>query len=437
MASSQAPSAGLVSKGAVSRNLRALKMMLNGRVPGQVIVQYTDHCNAACAQCGMRVSNKFERSTITMDEARRMIDAMSEKGVTALSFTGGEPLLYFDEIMELVQYAHGKGIPLTRTGTNGFIFRGSDKPDFMDKMKRYADGLYDSGIRTFWVSIDSADAEVHEKNRGLSGVIKGIEKGLPVFHERGIYPSANLGINRLTGGPEMIPSPVLGDVASGEEFQYAFREAFGSFYEFVEGLGFTIVNACYPMSCEAEEGDPENVYAAASSDDFISFRDDEKALLFEALYDTIPKYRGRLRIFSPRSSLLALIREYKGTPGFTSRACRGGIDFFFVDAKNKHTYPCGYRGDDDMGPFESLDLDAVDADAECTKCDWECFRDPSEMLGPVTDLMTNPLALPKNLIGDPQMAKVWFEDVRYYMACDFFNCRLAPNYAKLKNFARV
>jgi hypothetical protein len=30
---------------------------------------------------------------------------------------------------------------------------------------------------------------------GLNGVIKGIEKALPIFHKHGIYPAANLGIN--------------------------------------------------------------------------------------------------------------------------------------------------------------------------------------------------------------------------------------------------
>ncbi|HDO36270.1 MAG TPA: hypothetical protein ENH07_08255, partial [Nitrospirae bacterium] len=123
-----------------------------------------------------------------------------------------------------------------RTGTNGFIFANHDRADFKDRITRIAEELAATGIYTFWISIDSAVAEVHESMRGLPGVIAGIEKALPVFHEHGIYPSANLGINRNTGGRHNL----AGKDSVG--FHEYFKESFRRFFAFVINMGFTITN---------------------------------------------------------------------------------------------------------------------------------------------------------------------------------------------------
>lgn len=70
----------------------------------------------------MRVSKLFNRSKLDMDRAKRIIDFAAQNGVYAISFTGGEPLLFFDEIVVLLKYAKDAGIGYTRTGTNGFLF---------------------------------------------------------------------------------------------------------------------------------------------------------------------------------------------------------------------------------------------------------------------------------------------------------------------------
>ncbi len=181
-------------------SVKHFSSFLGSRVPGQLIIQYTDKCNARCPQCGMRVTEPFRRSTLERDTVKKMIDHAAENDVNAISFTGGEPFLFFDDIMELVRYAGEAGIKYTRTGTNGFIFMHSDKPDFYPRIRRIAEGIAASGPYTFWISIDSAVPSLHEKMRGLPGVIEGMEKAMPVFNEFGIYPSANLGINRNAGG---------------------------------------------------------------------------------------------------------------------------------------------------------------------------------------------------------------------------------------------
>jgi len=394
-----------------------------GRVPGQVVIQYTDQCNASCPQCGMRRESPFKRSILGVKRAKEVIDRAARAGISAISFTGGEPLLYLDDIVALLKHADLAGIPYLRTGTNGFLFCGSELPDFTRRIETIAAKLAGTGIYTFWISIDSADAATHEAMRGFPGVIRGIEKALPIFHSHGIYPAANLGLNRNMG------KKPLGRGLTGQQC----REACGDFYDFVVGLGFTIANACYPMSAE---GDPElnAVYAATADADLVRFTPAEKITLFRALSETIPKYRDRLRIFTPRCSLHALVDQYEREESF-AYPCRGGLDFFFVDAREGNFYPCGYRGSQQLPGLPSLPEIRLQSAEPCRKCDWECFRDPSEVAGPLLELFGSPLALFKRVMRNTGFFRLWQEDVRYYRACGYFNGRAAPDYRRLRGFA--
>jgi len=414
-------------------SLKNLKLLAKGRLPAQVIIQFTDKCNASCVQCGMRVENQYDRTTLNVEDTKRMIDAMAERGVEALSFTGGEPLLYLKQITECIHHAGEVGIKYIRTGTNGFIFRNHHRPDYEARITKIAETLAATQIYTFWVSVDSASTEIHEQNRGLPGVIEGMEKALPIFHAHGIYPSANLGINRYLGSRND-NLPRANGSFDADTFYAHFHNGFREFYSKVESLGFTIVNACYPMSLGADEEAKNAVYTATSVDDFVHFQPEEKLQLFKAMFDVIPEFRHRLRIFTPRSSLLALMRHYGGDEAH-SYACRGGIDFFFIDSKDMNTYPCGFRGTENLGKFWDIDLEALNDKPWCKQCDWECFRDPSELVGPFVDMFRQPLSIARKFMHDREYAKIWYEDVRYYKACQYFNARLPMQTAQLAKFA--
>lgn len=405
------------------------------RFPGQLVIQITDACNATCGQCGMRVTNRFPRTRLSLDNIKAIIDRAGENKVKAISFTGGEPFLFCDDLIEMIRYAHRAGIPFIRTGTNGFFLRyNGDRDQFKRKIYPLAQKLADSGVRNFWISIDSANGDRHEKMRGLRGVIKGIEMALPVFAEAGLYPSANLGINRYMGGGKgklKLPSSRWthgGDATSpgmdtgfstvGEKASF-YREAcdaFSQFYSFVIALGFTIVNACYPMSMDDEKS---VVYPASSKEDLIRFSGEEKVLLFKALKDTIPEYRNQIRIFSPLTSLHALGKQHTGKDCFYP--CLGGISFFYIDSRDGEAYPCGYRGGENLGRYQDLDLSSMDKKPFCTRCDWECFRDPSALFGPLMETMRNPVGFFRRSIKDPKMLKYLYSDLRYYRKCSYFN----------------
>jgi hypothetical protein len=395
------------------------RLLASGRIPGQLIVQYTDRCNATCPQCGMRVGNDFTRTTLAEQRVAEMIRHAAQQGVAALSFTGGEPFLCLDEICRLATLAGDQQIRYIRTGTNGYLFRNAERADFADRMKALADKLAATPLRNIWVSIDSSDVTTHEQMRGLPGVIKGVEKALPIFAERGVYLSANLGINRYFAGRDK----------DREHLDYPFfRGGFDRFYRFVADLGFTIANVCYPMH---GDNSSQAVYAATASDRVVYFSAEEKLNLFQALSDAIPAHREKIRIFTPRCSLHALLQQYRGHEELTT-PCRGGRDYFFVDSRTGHSYPCGYRGEEDLGRFEEMPSQPCGAAQPCRRCDWECFRDPTELFSPLIDLRTAPGRLARRLWKDRDFYRLWREDLRYYRACDFFDGRRTLNQQALR-----
>jgi len=422
---------------------QTIKSILSNRIPGQIVIQITDRCNARCPQCGMRATETFTRSTLDTAAIRKTIDSAARQGVQAISFTGGEPLLDVPRLIELINHAGDAGIPFIRTGTNGFPFRHPEKKGFKSRVSKLADELAATPLRNFWISLDSAVDSVHEQMRGFPGVVAGIAKALPLFHRAGIYPAVNLGINRNVGGAatrNLYRSAVGSDAAYLEIFYNRYRKAFARFYRRVIDLGFTTANTCYPMSIDLAEKSQglSAVYAATTVDDIVRFSPLEKQMLFKALKATIRQYRSKIRIFSPLCSLEALIRQYANSdPAHTTYGCRGGVDFFFINAADGHAYPCGYRGNENFGRPQELEIHQVKPPKEnlaCRECDWECFRDPSEMLGPLLEIVSSPLGFARRVAARPQSLSTWVRDLSYYRACEFFDGRRPPNYRKLRRF---
>ena len=419
------------------------RSLVNNRIPGQVVIQITDRCNACCPQCGMRVTETFPRATLDTGTLADIILAAARRGVQAISFTGGEPLMDIDRLIPLIWHAGRAGIPYIRTGTNGYLFAHPEKKGFEDRIARLAERLADTPLRNFWISLDSAVDAVHERMRGFPGVVAGIAKALPIFHRAGIFPAVNLGINRNVGEATMrLPrrESFNSERAYLETFYDRYKNAFEQFYQRALDLGFTMANTCYPMSIATPESDCglSAVYAATTVEDIVRFTPVEKQALFRALANVIRRFRSRIRIFSPLCSLQALIQQYGGeTPAAPSYGCRGGSDFFFVSAADGHTYPCGYRGSDDFGPLADLDIARLRPDLEtaaCRQCDWECFRDPSELFGPLLEISRSPLKLIRRFIATPHALGTWACDLDYYRACEFFDGRRPPNRKKLQRF---
>ena len=107
-------------------------------------------------------------------------------------------MLDLPRLVELIRYAGDAGIPYTRTGTNGFMFRHPESPDFSNRVRRLVDQLANTSLRNVWISLDSAVDRVHEAMRGFPGVVAGIAEALPIIQAP---------LNGFTSGRSIWDSP--------------------------------------------------------------------------------------------------------------------------------------------------------------------------------------------------------------------------------------
>jgi MoaA/NifB/PqqE/SkfB family radical SAM enzyme len=370
----------------------------------------------------MRREAEIRRIRLPAETVKKVLRDCAENGIEAVSFTGGEPFIDTPEMLKLLDYAGSLGIPYLRSGTNGYMFAPGGEAAGLDRLIPFTESLVKSPLRNFWISMDSADTKTHERLRGLPGVIGGIIKALPVFHARGLFPAVNLGINRCIAG-EMIPP--LDEAGDENIFLENFRRGFSAFFTKAVSMGFTMANVCYPMSFETTDlrrGKP--VYGAISDDIMVSFSRRELRLVFKALLEIIPVFRKSIRIFTPLSALYALSR---GNSQELLFPCLGGICYFYMDSRDGHIYPCGYRGDEDMGAsIAELRAPPGGQQPFCKKCHWECFMDPSQLFGIFRHVVRHPLKAYFGKILDRRMLRLWFGDVKYYLACNFFDGRKPP-----------
>lgn len=107
----------------VKLGLGAARICLKGeRIPLNVMLSVTNHCNARCSYCDIpaRVQNE-----LTDDEIHKLIDEMADAGTRRIGIWGGEPLLR-DAIGDFVDHARERGI-YTTLDTNGYLFEKRQK----------------------------------------------------------------------------------------------------------------------------------------------------------------------------------------------------------------------------------------------------------------------------------------------------------------------
>src|SRR5258708_18514239 len=143
--------------------------------PGYLQFGITNICNAKCDFCGFAVDrfDPKQRRSVTLKEARDVIDISVKNHIGYLLFVGGEPLVH-KELRSMVRYAAESGIhPMICT--NGSLWTDQIMRD------RARDGL-----SSVIMSIDSHDVASHEKNRGRPEDCRQIKRANEVFAVLGV-----------------------------------------------------------------------------------------------------------------------------------------------------------------------------------------------------------------------------------------------------------
>jgi MoaA/NifB/PqqE/SkfB family radical SAM enzyme len=303
-----------------------LRLMPNGG-PSCCNIAVTNVCNATCDFCNYAKDKTFvtEHKWLDYDRACRALDILHGRGIRYLTFSGGEPLLH-PRLADLLHEASRRGMRAAVV-TNGSPLT-----------ERNIEELAAKGLRTLFISIDAAEAEKHEANRGLPKVCQKIAQANILLKARGIKTIASVTINRLI-------------------------DDFEALFAFVKQLGFETVTFTYP---KRTLGSSSLVFSETSA--LIDFSDAELAGKLQQLKEL----KSRFGILNPAASLAEMIRFVRKEKQLFP--CYGGFKYFAMDV-NFDVYRCDFWSTK-MCTVEEFATAPFVRDG-CTKCMSVCYRDSS------------------------------------------------------------
>jgi radical SAM protein with 4Fe4S-binding SPASM domain len=132
--------------------------------PFLVVWDFTHRCNLSCKHCYSN-SGAIQENELTTEEALEVVDQLADFGVTALAFSGGEPLCRKD-FFEVASHSAKRGLYVS-VATNGTLLTEEN----VKKLKQ-------TKINYVEVSIDGATAQTHDSFRGVPGAFDKAVAGL-------------------------------------------------------------------------------------------------------------------------------------------------------------------------------------------------------------------------------------------------------------------
>lgn len=155
------------------------KMMM--AVPGQLTSVYlflTQYCNLKCRHCYIdppfigKNAPAIQGSEIELKYIISALTQAKEMGALKLvKITGGEALLRKDDVLDLLQWLKGQGLAVILE-TNATLVT-----------EKEARAIHAAGVRTVSISMDGADAQTHERIRGVQGCFERSIEGIKLIRK--------------------------------------------------------------------------------------------------------------------------------------------------------------------------------------------------------------------------------------------------------------
>jgi len=307
---------------------RLVRDVLDHGGPGYLQFAITNVCNAKCDFCGFAVDrfDPKQRRSVTLKEAKDVIDICVRNHIGYLLFVGGEPLAH-RELRAMTAYAAERGIrPMVCT--NGSLWTDQN----MRELAR-------AGLSSVIMSIDAHDVAKHERNRGLPDVCRKIQHANEVFTRLGVQTTASVTASKLIEDYEKLPG-------------------------FLTELGFTSCTFSYPLTSLASS------YLSFSDSSLVSYRTEELIGVFEKIKRM--KQGSGFPVVNPTESLNEMQRHLRREP--EQFGCLGGHKYFYLDW-NLDLYRCHFW-EKPMCSIYEFDQSRLIRDG-CTRCMIDCYRDPS------------------------------------------------------------
>jgi MoaA/NifB/PqqE/SkfB family radical SAM enzyme len=156
------PAAALGTEIAIISNF-ILNNFTTKKVPYSAQIEVTLKCNGTCPFCAIHtLPESYITRDMNTEQIKYLIDQISDLGINALSFTGGEPTLRKD-ISELIYHAGIEHDLINGIATNGYLM-----PRLFKEHKL-------EGLDYILLSLDYPSAELHDRKRGLKVFDKVVE----------------------------------------------------------------------------------------------------------------------------------------------------------------------------------------------------------------------------------------------------------------------
>ena len=296
--------------------------------PGYLQFAITNVCNAKCDFCNFAVDrfDPRQRRSVTLKEARDVIDIAVKNHIGYMLFVGGEPLIHRD-LRAMVRYCSEAGIR-TLICTNGSLWTEQNMRE-----------LAGDGLSSVVMSIDAHEVAAHEKNRGLPDVCRKIQRANEVFASLGIQTTASVTASKLIEDYNKLP-------------------------EFLTTLGFKSCTFSYPLTSLPSS------YLSFSDSNLVNYTNDELIGVFEKIKRM--KARSGFAVANPAESLDEMQRHLRKEP--EKFGCLGGHKYFYLDW-NLNLYRCQAWATP-MCNIYDFDSSKLIRDG-CTRCMIDCYRDPS------------------------------------------------------------
>jgi radical SAM protein with 4Fe4S-binding SPASM domain len=173
--------------------------------PFLVVWDFTHKCNLRCKHCYSN-SGEVGEEELTTEQALTVVDQLADAHVTALAFSGGEPLTRKD-FFQIAHHAADRGLYVS-LASNGTLLTRENVQKLKEAKVNYVD-----------ISIDGATAKTHDEFRGVAGAFERAITGLKNCVDADICTciATTVGKNNLSELPGIID---LAEQFEVERFTY-------------------------------------------------------------------------------------------------------------------------------------------------------------------------------------------------------------------------
>lgn len=161
---------------------------------------YTYKCNAECDICIFSCSPKREEK-MSLDTAKKLIKEAKDAGIKLIGISGGEPFVYYDELLELSNYVRKQQLALTIT-TNCYW------ADTYEHAVEKLEQLKENGAEHIKISAD----DFHGKYVSYKNIVNVLRAGRTVNVRVVLGCTVTKNSSRLKGLLEHIENEAFGNI---------------------------------------------------------------------------------------------------------------------------------------------------------------------------------------------------------------------------------